>query len=117
MIDWESILPKKRKDSECEHEHNMYGVCGCIVEDYNDAIINCLTALKQAEKDGKICEPLSVSPEQLHKWYLEATAGLTKENYNPKAQTAYEFLTDEQKSIDIYIADKINAALVAREGR
>ncbi len=45
--------------------------------------------------------------EQLHKWYLEATRELKPESFNPNAQKPYSELTDEQKFIDKYIADKI----------
>jgi hypothetical protein len=44
---------------------------------------------------------------RLHTWYLEATAKLHPESYNPKARKSYDELTDEQKSIDLYIADSI----------
>jgi hypothetical protein len=49
-----------------------------------------------------------VSPEELHKWYLEATERLSPENYNSNAQKPYEELTEEQKYIDSYIANEIN---------
>lgn len=44
--------------------------------------------------------------KQLHLWYLEATKELNPESYNPNAQKAYEDMTEEQKFIDRYIADK-----------
>lgn len=50
----------------------------------------------------------SVKPEQLHDWYLEAVKRLKPESFNPNAQKPYEDLTDEQKYIDKYIANKIN---------
>jgi len=50
------------------------------------------------------------TPEFLHEAYLQATKNLRPESYNPNAQKKYEDLTDEQKQIDIYIADLINAA-------
>lgn len=50
----------------------------------------------------------SVKPEQLHEWYLEAVKRLKPESFNPNAQKPYEDLTDEQKYIDKYIANKIN---------
>lgn len=49
-----------------------------------------------------------MKPEQLHKWYLEAIESLKPESFNPDAQKSYESLTDEQKNIDKYIANKIN---------
>jgi hypothetical protein len=45
--------------------------------------------------------------EQLHEWYLEATHKLRFESFNPKAQKPYSELTDEQRFIDKYIADRI----------
>ncbi len=49
-----------------------------------------------------------ITPEQLHKWYLEATALLKPESFNPNAQKPYEEMTDEQKFIDQYIAHQVN---------
>lgn len=49
-----------------------------------------------------------VTPEQLHMWYLEAVENLSPSDFNPKANKPYSELTDEQKYIDKYIADKIN---------
>ena len=45
--------------------------------------------------------------QNLHRWYLEATRELSPESFNPDAQKEYGELTDEQKFIDRYIADKI----------
>jgi hypothetical protein len=56
-------------------------------------------------------ELLKVTPEQLHKWYLEATKELDPHFFNLKAQVPYEDLHDKQKWIDKDIADKINALL------
>lgn len=44
---------------------------------------------------------------QLHDWYLEATKEIDPINYNEKAQVPFEKLNDEQKYIDVYIAEKI----------
>ena len=44
---------------------------------------------------------------QLHKWYLEAIKELNSDSFNKNAQKRYEYLTNEQKSIDRYIANKI----------
>lgn len=52
-----------------------------------------------------------IKPEQLHSWYLEIVKILNPENYNEKANIPYEELKPEQKAIDKYIADKINAFL------
>jgi len=44
---------------------------------------------------------------QLHIWYLDATKKLNSESYNPNAQKSYDDLTEEQKDIDRYIAQKV----------
>lgn len=49
-----------------------------------------------------------IDPEELHNWYLEATARIDPNNYNDKAQKPYDELNREQKFIDNYIASKIN---------
>jgi hypothetical protein len=49
-----------------------------------------------------------ITPEQLHKWYLEAITYLNGEDFNHNADRPYESLTEGQKYIDKYIADKIN---------
>ena len=48
-----------------------------------------------------------MEPEELHRWYLEATSKLRKESFNKEAQKPYNELTEEQKYIDKYISDKI----------
>lgn len=48
-----------------------------------------------------------VTGEQLHIWYLEAVANLRLESFNPNAQKPYSELTEEQRSIDEFIAGKI----------
>lgn len=48
-------------------------------------------------------------PERLHIWYLEATKYLDMDSKNPKAQVPYCELTESQKKIDIYIANKIKS--------
>jgi nucleoid-associated protein YejK len=50
---------------------------------------------------------MKITPKQLHDWYLEATEKLNPENFNPKAQKAYQDLTPEHQYIDRYIATKI----------
>jgi len=50
---------------------------------------------------------LDLKPEDLHKWYLEATKKLNTESYNKNAQKPYEELSEEQKSIDKFICKKI----------
>lgn len=49
-----------------------------------------------------------IKPEQLHEWYLQAINLLHPESYNPDAQKPYDELTEEQKTIDKFIADRIN---------
>ena len=53
----------------------------------------------------------AITPKQLHKWYLEAVRDLNDLFYNKRAEVPFEKLTAEQKSIDEYIADKINEHL------
>ena len=53
-----------------------------------------------------------MTPERLHQLYLEAIKGLSKESFNPNAAQPYSALTDEQKSIDRYISNQINEAIV-----
>lgn len=55
---------------------------------------------------------LLISPEQLHQWYLESIAHLSGESYNHNADRPYEMLTEEQKFIDKYIANKIVADII-----
>jgi hypothetical protein len=45
--------------------------------------------------------------EQLHEWYLQATKKLNPESYNQKSQKPYRWLSEEQQSIDLFIADAI----------
>jgi len=52
-------------------------------------------------------EKIEKLSKKLHKWYLEATKKLNKNSYNQTAQKKYKNLTEEQKSIDRYIAEKI----------
>lgn len=61
MINWESILPKKKTvvGDETTNElgySNEYIIAGT----YNIARNECLQALKAAEVRGEICKPLSV---------------------------------------------------------
>lgn len=49
----------------------------------------------------------TITPKQLHSWYLEAITYLDGRDFNPNADTPYEDLTKGQKSIDEYIANKI----------
>lgn len=49
---------------------------------------------------------MTIPPEKMHEWYLEATKQLNPESYNQNAQKAYSDLTVEQQSIDKFIANK-----------
>jgi len=51
-----------------------------------------------------------ITPENLHKWYLEAITNLKGESYNHNADKPYEALTEEQKFIDKYIAKALKTA-------
>lgn len=53
-----------------------------------------------------------VTPKELHRWYLEAVKGLNPKSFNPNAHKDYKDLTTEQKSIDKYIARKINKKMI-----
>lgn len=44
--------------------------------------------------------------KELHGWYLEAAAK-SPESFNPKAQVPFDKLTEEQKYVDRYIAEKV----------
>lgn len=57
---------------------------------------------------AKFIKDKRISPEELHKWYLEATKKLNPASFNKDAQKPYKELTEEQKFIDKFIADKIN---------
>ena len=56
-----------------------------------------------------------IEPEQLHRWYREAVCSLMTYDYNVEADIPYEELSDGQKYIDKYIADKINKWIEDRE--
>ena len=57
-----------------------------------------------------------IKPEQLHLWYLQSIAYLDGKDFNPMADRPYEKLTEGQKSIDKFIADKVNAEIKERWG-
>lgn len=63
---------------------------------------------------AEVEKAVSIKPEQLHIWYLEATKKLSPDSYNEKAQVDYEFLSNEQQYIDEYIADKIKDDIKAK---
>lgn len=45
--------------------------------------------------------------KKLHEWYLEASKELGAESYNARAQKDYKDLTEEQKKLDRYLAEKV----------
>ncbi len=55
---------------------------------------------------------MGITPEKLHKWYLEATDKLDPASFNREAQKPYKKLTEEQKFIDKYIADAIRQEIL-----
>jgi hypothetical protein len=55
-----------------------------------------------------------VVAKTLHDWYLEAVKSLKHESYNPDAKKDYFKLSEEQKSIDRYIAAKIMDNFIQR---
>ena len=55
-----------------------------------------------------------VTPEELHKLYRRAVNGLNTADYNVEADVPYEELSEEQKSIDKYIADFLNEKYIVR---
>jgi len=71
-----------------------------IVREGNEVIL--------IERVKDFIKELNISPEELHKWYLEATKKLNPLSFNEKAQKPYEELTKEQQFIDEFIAAKIN---------
>ncbi len=66
---------------------------------YNQAIQDCKLSLLN-KMDG-------ITPEFLHNEYLKTVKHLHPESFNPVANKPYDELTDEQKSIDIFIAQAI----------
>ena len=57
-----------------------------------------------------------IKPEQLHQWYLDAIKLLKPESYNPDANKPYSELTEEQKTIDKFIANRINKEIRGFKG-
>ena len=53
--------------------------------------------------------------KQIHTWYLEASQKLHPESINAEAQKSYEDLTEEQKFLDRYMAEKISSLLLAHQ--
>ncbi len=52
-----------------------------------------------------------ITPEQLHKWYLQAIKYVDPENFNPKADKDFEDMTEEQQYIDQHITLRINEVI------
>lgn len=89
------ICPIHKKRAIIREPYDEIGVCRwfCI-----DCILNAIYK-----------KTVKVEPEELHKWYLEATKGM--KNVNPVAQVPYDKLPSTQKLIDVFIADKVNKKL------
>ena len=73
------------------------------------------TALQALDIMGKVEE--EITPEQLHRWYLEAIKKISPKSYNPNAIKEYSELDEDQKDIDRYIASKIQIVLAQKEKR
>ena len=87
--------------SECKAENERLRN-GCR----ND-IEQCAFILENEELKAELDRAKELTPEKLHQLYLDATVFLNPDSYNPQAQKQYSDLTEEQKSIDIYICDAI----------
>lgn len=92
---------------------------------YNQAIQDCKQAtLATQDKwygagyvDGQnalLKKMDGITPEFLHNEYLKTVKHLHPESFNPVANKPYDELTDEQKSIDIFIAQAIKDHIVGR---
>ena len=60
-----------------------------------------------------MCEPPKgkITPEELHKWYLEAIKTIEPDSYNKDAVKPFDKLTEKQQAIDKFIAGKIHNVL------
>lgn len=45
--------------------------------------------------------------KKLHEWYLEASKKIGAESFNIKAQKSFDELTEEQKFLDEFIAERV----------
>lgn len=88
--------------------------CGFESDDFTlfDHRIKSLNDDPLCKKCQKSSGRKLITPKQLHDWYLEATKELKPESFNKEAQKEYEDLTEEQKFIDKYIAEKINSEMI-----
>ena len=48
-----------------------------------------------------------IDAEKIHEWYLETCKELPIESYNPKAQTPYSSLAEDQKKLDQGMVNKL----------
>ena len=49
-----------------------------------------------------------ITPQQLIKWHNEAFEEITGESYNSKDPNQFDKLSEDQKFVEKYVADKIN---------
>lgn len=73
-------------------------------------IIFCILIAMFMIMGWEVSEPLKgkITPEQLHKWYLEAIKIIEPDSYNKDAVKPFDKLTEKQQAIDIFIAGKIH---------
>ena len=95
----ESYLALKDCPKEIVYSEDGHFVSGDYERGYNRALKDCKLALLK-KMDG-------ITPEFLHNEYLKTVKHLHPESYNPVANKPYAELTDEQKSIDMFIAQAI----------
>ena len=50
----------------------------------------------------------AVTPEQLHEWYMQCIASVPARALNQRAGVPYDELTDDQKYIDEFMAQRVN---------
>ncbi len=64
------------------------------------------------ENENNLKAEIEELAENLHRWYLEACKELKSESYNPNAQKSFAELTEEQKFLDRYIAEKLIQVII-----
>jgi len=85
------------------NEYSVNGYSGGYKDGYNECLSDIHAILSKVKVD--------ISPRLLHELYLEAIkSGVAREQYNPNAVKSYDDLSDEQKSIDKHIAQKLTQA-------
>ena len=93
-------FPEEKKSGKC---YSSCSLCPyqkeCPIDEKNKLIETMKLALLK-KMDG-------ITPEFLHNEYLKTVKHLHPESFNPVANKPYAELTDEQKSIDKFIAQAI----------